>query len=147
MRARSLWPAHRKTDPSTATKYSVRSSPRVALSIRSIRQPLKWKANPRSPRLLIYPLSQSPYRSSLRLTLHARLSNKQSPRASRIFGCNPEQKIPKEARPLGMLDSTSSTMEVVYLSVFPSNDHRSRGPSHEVPTRTEPNRKHRRSEC
>jgi DNA gyrase subunit A len=46
--------------------------------------------------------------------------------ASRIFGCNPEQKIPKQARPLGMLDSTSSTMEVVYLSFFPSNDHRSR---------------------
>ena len=44
------------------------------------------------------------------------------------IGCNPEQKIPKEARPLGMLDSTSSTMEVVYLSFFPSNDHRSRGP-------------------
>ncbi len=74
-----------------------------------------------------YPLSQRPYRSSLLLTSHAKSSNKQSPRASRIFGCNPAQKISKEARQLGMLDSMSSTMEVVYFSFFHSNDHRSRG--------------------
>ena len=36
------------------------------------------------------------------------------------FGCNPEQKIPYQARPRGTRDSMSSMMEVVYSLAFPS---------------------------